>query len=499
MPLTISDVTGIFQGMKKREDDMPVNIEPVRLKPFLGMQPGVYLTILYALILLTVVFLVAILPGIIKSGKRVTFTSAVAPSYVTVDGRYMGSTPVTAFLEPGQYTAVYAFEDIASTEISFKVGHPVFLTWLFPRNQTINANSFIDDIPTFRKYLDAIYDQIVAWSAITEFDDHYHRPPLFTQVAQTVEHVDLTDYKPVLEEFLLSSFVHVTSAEMLDDVSTAVSMLKESNTFESDTLNATLSQVKTLFSEDSPPLVGEKSKPIAPAPQQTTLQAATLSIPGFSYPRTTFVKGAQVPQSFPEIQQLGITETVEPFSISALEISEYQWALFIKDNPYWAKANIKTLIADNVVDSQYLAGVYPTTAIVSNKPIKNISWYAAQAFTEWLSQTSDTQVFLPSEGQWELAAASVADKGYSTSTGTITHSDGPSAMLGGLWEFTNTPYEPLSRYLNLESTWVTSSTDFVVKGGAYINDPTTITRQTVGVMAREACTEFTGFRIAWKD
>src|SRR5690554_4330005 len=110
MPLTISDVTGIFQGMKKREDDMPVNIEPVRLKPFLGMQPGVYLTILYALILLTVVFLVAILPGIIKSGKRVTFTSAVAPSYVTVDGRYMGSTPVTAFLEPGQYTAVYAFE-----------------------------------------------------------------------------------------------------------------------------------------------------------------------------------------------------------------------------------------------------------------------------------------------------------------------------------------------------------------------------------------------------
>ncbi len=478
---------------------MPINIEPVRLKPFLGMQPGVYLTILYAVILALVVFLVAILPGIIKSGKRVTLTSAVAPSVVTVDGRYMGSTPVTAFLEPGSHTAVFAFEDVASTEISFEVSHPVFLTWLFPRKQNLDSPSYINDLPTFRNYLESMYNHIVAWSAVIDFDDRYHRPPLFTQVAQTVKNSHLSNYEPLVEEFFLSSIVYITSVAMLGDFSNALTILNENKIFTSADLDAKLDQVQALFREDNPPLVGKKSTLIPIFSQPTTLAFAGISISGFSYPQTTFVKGRQVSQSFPAIQSLGVSETVEPFSLAALSISEYQWALFIESNPYWSKANSEQLVDDGVVDSQYLAGVYPTTAIVSTKPVKNISWYAAQAFTKWLSEISGKQVFLPSEAQWELAATSVANKRYSTSSSTLADGDGPSAMLGGYWEFTDTTFEPLSRYLDLRSVWETPTSDIVVKGGAYINDPATIKRSTVGVMARDACTEFTGFRIAWID
>jgi hypothetical protein len=129
--------------MKKRGDDMPVNIDPVRLKPLLGMQPGVYLTILYAVVLVIVIFLVAFLPGILHSGKRVTFSSPVNPSVVEVDGHYIGSTPVTAFIEPGTHEAVFLYEDIAHETVEFQVSHPVFMTWLFPRRQPVASTSFL--------------------------------------------------------------------------------------------------------------------------------------------------------------------------------------------------------------------------------------------------------------------------------------------------------------------------------------------------------------------
>ncbi len=40
-----------------------------------------------------------------------------------------------------------------------------------------------------------------------------------------------------------------------------------------------------------------------------------------------------------------------------------------------------------------------------------------------------------------------------------------------------------------------SQSDIIVTGGSYINDPSDISRETVGVMRREVCSDYTGLRL----
>jgi hypothetical protein len=491
--------------MKKRGDDMPVDIDPVRLKPLLGMQPGVYLTILYAVVLVVVVFLVAFLPGILHSGKRVTFSSPVNPSVVVVDGHYIGSTPVTAFIEPGTHEAVYMYDDLARESVEFQVSHPVFLTWLFPRRQHVASSSFLDTDSAFRNYLASMYDQVVVWSE-PSLDDRYHRPPLFMQVAETAVASDIAGIQDDLFQFYSSAFAFITSQKMLSDAYASLSLVKERNLLSDSQvgrLESTLASVGNLFSET----VSNESIGLPAYSADIGFDRTSLSVPvqgfpaitGYSFVSAEFIKGDVVPASYPSINSMGIHATVEEFSLGALEVTEYQWAHFISNNPYWAKGNIDTLIADGMVDANYLAGIYPTTAVVSNRPIRNISWYAAQAFAEWLEKVVKKPVYLPTEAQWEFAAASVADKPYLTGTIALADSNGPSAMLGGYWELVADSYVPLGRFLGNEGIWDSPLSGVIVKGGSYLNDPAKIVRTTVGVLSRNECAETTGFRIAWTD
>lgn len=483
---------------------MPVTVEPVRLKPFLGMPPGVYLTILYALGIMIILFLIGFLPGIIKSGKRVTFVSPVEPAAVYVDGRYAGSAPVTVFIEPGTHEVVYAFEDAASATIDVEISHPVFFTWLFPRRQTVASGNFIDDIPAFSKYLDSMGAQIVRWSAITDYDEQYHYPPLFTQVARTAFASDLSEVPSLIAKFMKGGFRHISGPSLLADATEAVRILADGGTIDSSTradLERHLASVESLFN----PGASAETVGLAPQTFTGTVRSATLddpngalpSILGFSYVGGSVVVGEPVAATYPDVTRMGILREVGPFAISALEISEYQWAVFMEANPYWAKANIDRLIADGMVDSSYLAGLYPSSAVLSTRPIHNISWYAADAFTRWLSDISGKRVSLPSEAQWELAASSVSHKGYQTQSVSLAESSGPSGMLGGYWEFTSDPFIPLDRYLGITGGWECEATDIVVKGGSYLNDPDRINRATVGVLGRDECSETAGFRIVW--
>lgn len=484
---------------------MPVNIDPVRLKPLLGMQPGVYLTILYAMVLVVVIFLVAFLPGILHSGKRVTFSSPVNPSIVEVDGHYIGSTPVTAFIEPGTHEAVFLYEDIAHETVEFQVSHPVFMTWLFPRRQHVASSSFLHTNSAFRNYLESMYRQIIGWSE-PSLDERYHRPPLFMQVAETTLSSDIAGIQDDLFQFYVSAFAFITSQEMLADAIASLSLVNERGLLDAShagRLESILTSVGDLFSET----VSNGSIGLPAYATDIEFERTSLSVPvdgfptitGYSFSSAKFIKGDVVPATYPSINSMGIDATVEAFTLGALEVTEYQWAQFVTNNPYWAKSNIEALIADGMVDSNYLAGIFPTTAVVSNKPIRNISWHAAQAFVEWLGAVTGKQVFLPSESEWEYAAVSVADKPYLTGTIAFADSNGPSAMLGGYWEFVADSYVPLGRFLGIDTVWDSPQAGVIVKGGSYLNDPAKIGRTTVGVLSRNECAETTSFRIAWTD
>ena len=488
---------------------MPVSIEPVHLKPLLGMQPGIYLTIIYVLIIALVVFSIGFLPGILHSGKRVTFKSDFNPTAVYIDGRNIGTSPTTVFLPSGDYRVTYAYKDIASSDFALNVGHPVFFTWLFPRRQEASYKVLLNDISTFRSYIEDMFSEFIEWSAITDFSDTYHYPPLFTQIAETVVRQERSSIRAaIVFDYFQAAVRHITSSTFLVDAQAAMRILENESYFtavQTSALNADILKTALLFNGENSTIGIDAAKvdfqrSIDAIP---TIAAAAVngnaipSIIGFSYAGGSMTVGQSTPADYPGVIRMGIPSTVLPFSISALEISEYQWALFMQEKPYWAKENISRLLEDGMVDENYLAGIYPSTTLLSNRPIKNISWYAASAFCEWLSTRTGLSVGLPTEAQWEHAAQSVSNKPYQTNLTVIADSKGPSGMMGGYWEFMADPFIPLARYLGTSSNVLQDTADIVVKGGSYLNDPNHIVVATVGVQSREACSETTGFRIVW--
>ena len=184
-------------------------------------------------------------------------------------------------------------------------------------------------------------------------------------------------------------------------------------------------------------------------------------------------------------------------------VTEYEYALFVEENPYWSRANLNALIEDGMVDENYLKGIPLSSSVISTRPIRNISYHAAEAYCAWLSEENGKEYALPSEAEWYVAALSAYDKPYSASLLTLDNNfSSPSSMMGGLWEMTGTPYIPLSRVSDY--TYATELgklypfDDIIVKGGSYINQPSDITIDTVGALSRDMCSEYVGFRITEK-
>ena len=489
--------------MKKSDKLKDVHVDPVTLKPMFGMQPGLYLTILYVIIILIVLFLVGFLPGIVHSGKRVTFTSDLAPVVVTVDGKYIGSAPVTAFIEPGEHEVVFRYEDVAAKEMTFSVDHPVFFTWLVPRKQQVASGPVLDTQEDLTDYLQSMFDYVVAWSRITEFDDRYHRPPLLSQAAASVANHAIAGSAELAHDFMLQSMNYITSTAARDDGEAALEILAGAQLAD-PILFETFDRISVLFSEESSSqFIGSEAEMETYYPEQTLLEipiAEIGSITGFSFPKQTVTIGKSVSRSYPGVQELSSAVNISSFNLASQEVSEYLWAHFVVDQPYWAKSNLEQLMRDGMVDEQYLAGVFPTVTVMSQRPIRNISWYAAQAFVTWLSDLTGKTVFIPSASQWEGASHSSVHGDYQKSLTTSTSTrDTFVGLFGSLWEFTQDDFIPLQRYTDIPNTWISSLSDVVIKGGSYLNDPLTITSATVGVMQRSSCSETTGLRIAWTD
>ena len=107
--------------------------------------------------------------------------------------------------------------------------------------------------------------------------------------------------------------------------------------------------------------------------------------------------------AYPETNTYPVEVFVEPFALAHHPVTEYEYALFLDDNPEWNIENRDKLIEKGLVDEFYLEGVFTSTSFISNKPVRNISWYAAKAYTEWASEITGEEFYLPSEAEWTFA------------------------------------------------------------------------------------------------
>ena len=473
--------------MIKKKKELP-KVDPVKIKPLFGLKPGLWLSIVYLIAIVLIFFLVAILPDIIDGHKRVTFTSAAYNAAVYVDDVYQGGTPFTRKIPSGTHSITYKVNGCEIDSLTIKVGRPVLFNWLFPRTQSVSSSAALTK-EAFDSLSKELLEDANAYSAVLEYDDVHRYSPIFTNYAKSVETSSYAEDSSALKAALL----FVDSTEMYEDARNALEILG----LKLDIPYSELDENKTtgITDEQAPEL---KAK-------ATSLKTDFFNLEGYEIPEAQFSNGKTVKATYPSVINAGRTVSTQAFSIGAYCVTEYQFAQFITQNPKWSVENKEQLISEGLADEYYLDGVSTSLSTITNKPVKNISWYAAQAFCAWLSSVSGRQVYLLSEDQWIAASFTDTEGGFQRSLMPSAAEKAPAAMLGSVWEMTGTRFIPMARIADeatLSQALETldafcSNTDMVVKGGSYVSDMSSIDRYSTGAVYRSLCSDYMGFRVAW--
>jgi len=202
--------------MRKKEE-LP-KVEPVQLKSLFGMKPGLWLTILYALILVLFIFFAGILPDLVHGFERVSFTSASYNAAVYVDSQYAGGTPFTVKIPSGEHTVVYKINGVEIDRMEVSVGKPVFFNWLFPRTMKVSSSATLNQL-AYSELTREFFSDLASYSAITSYDSVNICPPLYTDYVKTVLPSGFFD-----KELFFLSMMFATSEEMVSDAKEALAL-----------------------------------------------------------------------------------------------------------------------------------------------------------------------------------------------------------------------------------------------------------------------------------
>jgi hypothetical protein len=201
-------------------------------------------------------------------------------------------------------------------------------------------------------------------------------------------------------------------------------------------------------------------------------------------PGGTLIQSAPFPQVLP----------MGSFLIAETEVSPAAWELFLAANPEWGAENTRNLTEEGLVNDEYLAPpLYPP---YPNPGISGVSWHAAKAYCAWLTgllpgDLVSWEVRLPTEAEWEYAAKLSSTPAEGSSAGV----PGPKNMLGGLWEWCEEPFAPLSFFpAGDEAIGTISSPERPLRGGSWVNIPGSVGLETRASLPPSSCSPFVSFR-----
>ena len=454
----------------RKKIELP-EVEPVKLESFHGIRPGIIILAILIVAILLIFFLLFMLPGIINGGKYVLFKSNLSNVGVYLDGTYLGSTEGSRYFIPsGEHDFRYVKDGITISEEKREIGHPIFFTLFFHRGEDIEIAYTADE--ELGKAIDETFlNSVSSWSKVTSFNSVTHLPPLFSAYAKDI----LALNRELDTNLWRKAVAHISSKEMYDDYSAACSLLNIEVEFSDSYFTA----------EDDNDNVNRNHTAIAPQKDGNY----------YIYPASTFEMGSYLGNKYPLTNEKRIEVSTESFAIADRPVSEYDYALFVSENPSWSLSNKENLIKEGLVDENYLSGISLSTSYESIRPIRNISYYAALAYIDWVTEKDGVSYRLPTEEEWSLTAYSAENKRYATNLNWMDMDEStPDMMLGGVWEYTSSSYVPLSRTLGYDNAELEND-DVVIKGGSYINSSESVNADTVGMIAKARCSDYVGFRL----
>ena len=106
-----------------------------------------------------------------------------------------------------------------------------------------------------------------------------------------------------------------------------------------------------------------------------------------------------------------LAERVAPYQLSAHPVTNEEFLAFVQANPSWQRSRAAGLFVDDGYLSHWLGDLDFGPDSLGNRPVVNVSWFAAQAYATWRGAR------LPTTAEWELAAAAGPTPGTGTTDG----------------------------------------------------------------------------------
>ena len=526
----------------------------VRLRPFLGMSPGTYLTGIYALILLLALFLVLLYPGLRAPGGRIAVTATPRNVTVWLDGRFVGTTPLSVKAGPGTHDLELTRAGFAAARLQVELAPRAIGTLIVRNRASAHADLELTDAAG------------VARRSVAEFGGASHVTGIIEDAGRALARAEpsaqyafLRDVVPFVDRRqALGALVRAaaTSAAGGGPVTpqAARSMFDRLLQLDRDYPGLPLWLAAAAPNELRERLAAQpwyhesgaryrSAVTSHPVPRPTAPREAVV-VGGIRFrpiPGGTLLMGDDVDRPLradaahdhqPHLR------AVAPFLMAETEVTNRQFARFVADVPLWSPRATAGLVSEGLAEPSYLASWSEGVPVPGtlDQPVTHVSHHAAAAFAAWLGTAAsaggawpygDMIVRLPTEAEWEWAArGGMSGQPYPNGTGTGgarlagtrvggTRVPGPGAvpasqpnayglhdLLGNVWEWTATWYAPASYLLWTGDEPVQpfagqprAGAERVVRGGSWASERDLIRVHSRGAQEPAWATPYLGFRV----
>jgi len=388
--------------MKQKPEVTPVeNEDKVELKPIMGIRPGIYLTVLYSVILLLVIFFLMIYPGIKSPVAALVVKTQPAGAAIRVNNVYMGISGSRILVPKGTQTIEAVMPGFESKSEVHEIPSRIFGSKFFPRRYKINITlETANPQAAFALYA-ADY---ATWSFGGEPTETWQVPMSLSEGAYRTGYMKNQGNKEDFEQILLAASRFTVTRAAARDLIRAKALLDNSGNAPSPvSLLGSISDTLIFLSENPgsalwltrllPPDVTSAIRTSAWAgkEQQSALLPDNSSQSRFTLAGLNFVY-----------------KNNNNFMISENPVPQVIFERFLNENPEWREHQI------NYIPEEITA---ITQEAHNREFITGVTWFAADAFCKWLtkqlpSSMANMEIRLPTENEWEHAAVNMSNAGW---------------------------------------------------------------------------------------